>query len=55
MITWLRMRGVDLESCPVLPVMWGSEPFQEMAIGLRHVRVGLRDVQVSVTNEKGVF
>lgn len=55
MVVWLMTRGVDLESCPVLPVMWGSEPFQEMVIGLRHVRVGLRDVQASVTNGKGVF
>lgn len=49
------MMTVDLESRPVLPVMWGPGPFQEMAIGLKHVGVELRDVQMSVTNEKGVF
>lgn len=49
------MRAVDLESCPVLPVMWGSGPFQEMVIDLKPVGVELRDGQVSVTNEKGVF
>lgn len=31
------------------------EPFQETVIDLRRVAVGLRDVPVSVTNEKGVF
>lgn len=49
------MVAVDLEGRPVLPVMWGSGPFQEMAIGLKHVGVELRDVQMSVTSEKGVF
>lgn len=33
----------------------GSGPFQEMVIGLQHVGVELRDVQMPVTNEKGVF